>query len=303
MLAKRKSHIKLGKSEAFYQTIIHIIVGLVTIFCIFPLIYAIGMSFTTEAEMMKNNYFVIIPTNPTLLAYKSVLTRNNFFSGLGISGLRVLLGVPGALILTVPAGYILSNKNMPGRGGFMIYFIITMILSGGLIPSYLLMRDLQLLNTFWVYIIPTLGGAFNILIVKLFVEEIPRDIIESADIDGASEMTKMTSIAIPLLVPTLCALGLFAAVMHWNSWFDSMLFVRDPQLRTVQYVIRDLLIATSVTVTNNSAAGSGMILMDKVATEGIKMASVVVALIPVLCVYPFLQKYFIYGMYTGSVKG
>lgn len=295
---KNPNRIRLSAADRVFQIFNHVFVGLITFACLFPLIYVIGMSFTTEAEMIKNNYFVIIPSQPTLQAYQTVIQKSNFFNSLGVSALRVLLGIPAALLLTVPGGYILAKEKMPGRKAFMLYFIITMILSGGMIPGYLLMRDLHLLNTFWVYIVPGFGGAFNMLIVKLFVEGIPGDIMESADIDGAGEITKMTHIALPLLVPTICALGLFAAVGHWNSWFDCMLYVRDAELRTVQFVIRELLISTSLTST-----GDTMILSEKVASEGIKMASVVFALIPILCIYPFLQKYFIFGMYTGSVKG
>ena len=302
LFKRNPNKIKLTHAERLYQTIIIIIVGLVTLSCVFPLIYVIGMSFTGQAEMVEKNYFVIIPENPTLLAYESILKKSNFFSGFMVSVFRVLLGVPAALLLTVPGGYILANKQMPGRKWFMLYFIVTMVLGGGTIPSYLLMRDLHLLNTFWVYIVPAFGGAFNMLIVKLFVEGIPTEIIESADLDGASEMQKMLHIAVPLLVPTLCALGLFAAVGHWNSWFDAMLYVRDADLKTVQFVIRELLLSSGAQ-TNTSGVGNDIIITDKVTSEGVKMASVVVALIPILCVYPFLQKYFIYGMYTGSVKG
>ena len=116
-------------------------------------------------------------------------------------------------------------------------------------------------------------------------------------------MQKMLHIAVPLLVPTLCALGLFAAVGHWNSWFDAMLYTRDANLKTIQFVIRELLLSSGSVTATNSAGGATTIIVDQVTPEGVKMASVVVALIPILCVYPFLQKYFIYGMYTGSVKG
>ena len=303
LLKKNPNKIKLTHAERLYQTIIIIIVGLVTLTCLFPLLYVIGMSFTGQAEMVEKNYFVIIPENPTLLAYQTILKKSNFWNSFLISIGRVLLGVPAALLLTVPGGYVLANKQMPGRRWFMIYFIITMILGGGTIPSYLLMRDLHLLNTFWVYIVPAFGGAFNMLIIKLFVEGIPTEIIESADLDGASEMQKMLHIAVPLLVPTLCALGLFAAVGHWNSWFDAMLYTRDANLKTIQFVIRELLLSSGSVTATNSAGGATTIIVDQVTPEGVKMASVVVALIPILCVYPFLQKYFIYGMYTGSVKG
>ncbi|WP_195976793.1 carbohydrate ABC transporter permease [Hydrogeniiclostridium mannosilyticum] len=303
LFKRNPNKIKLTHAERTYQTIIIIIVGLVTLTCLFPLLYVIGMSFTGQAEMIEKNYFVIIPERPTILAYQSILQKSNFWSSFLISVFRVLLGVPAALLLTVPGGYVLANKQMPGRRWFMIYFIITMILGGGTIPSYLLMRDLHLLNTFWVYIVPAFGGAFNMLIIKLFVEGIPTEIIESADLDGASEMQKMLHIAVPLLVPTLCALGLFAAVGHWNSWFDAMLYTRDANLKTIQFVIRELLLSSGSVTATNSAGGATTIIVDQVTPEGVKMASVVVALIPILCVYPFLQKYFIYGMYTGSVKG
>ncbi|MBS6164316.1 Inner membrane ABC transporter permease protein ycjP [uncultured Ruminococcus sp.] len=303
LFKRNPNKIKLTHAERTYQTIIIIIVGLVTLTCLFPLLYVIGMSFTGQAEMIEKNYFVIIPERPTILAYQSILQKSNFWSSFLISVSRVLLGVPAALLLTVPGGYVLANKQMPGRRWFMIYFIITMILGGGTIPSYLLMRDLHLLNTFWVYIVPAFGGAFNMLIIKLFVEGIPTEIIESADLDGASEMQKMLHIAVPLLVPTLCALGLFAAVGHWNSWFDAMLYTRDANLKTIQFVIRELLLSSGSVTATNSAGGTTTIIVDQVTPEGVKMASVVVALIPILCVYPFLQKYFIYGMYTGSVKG
>lgn len=295
---RNKNRIKMTTADKVFQVIIHIFVSLITLACLFPLIYIIGMSFTTEAEMMRNNYFVLIPKSPTLQAYETVLQKSNFFNSLGLSALRVVFGVPAALLLTVPGGYILANEKLPGRKWFMLYFIVTIVLNGGMIPNYLLMSQLKLLNSFWVYIVPAFGGAFSMLIVKLFVEGIPKDIMESADIDGASEITKLVQIALPLLVPTICALGLFAAVAHWNSWFDSMLYVRDSNLRTVQFVIRELLLSTALT-----NAGGSMILGERVASEGIKMASVVFAVLPILCIYPFLQKYFIYGMYTGSVKG
>ena len=174
LFKRNPNKIKLTHAERTYQTIIIIIVGLVTLTCLFPLLYVIGMSFTGQAEMIEKNYFVIIPERPTILAYQSILQKSNFWSSFLISVSRVLLGVPAALLLTVPGGYVLANKQMPGRRWFMIYFIITMILGGGTIPTSLLMRDLHLLNTFWVYIVPAFGGAFNMLIVKLFVEGIPR---------------------------------------------------------------------------------------------------------------------------------
>jgi putative aldouronate transport system permease protein len=299
LLKKNKNKIRLATGDVIYQTIIHIVVGAITLACLFPLFYVIGMSLTSEGEMIQRNYFVIIPLRPTIRSYEFVLGQQYFFNSVFISFARTVLGVGASLLFTVPGGYILSRQDLPGRKSIMLFFIITMILSGGLIPGYLLMKQLGLLNNFWVYVIPSFGGAFNMLIVKLFTENIPDEIMESTDLDGASEIQKMIHIAIPLLVPTICALGLFAAVAHWNSWFDAMLYVRKPELYPVQYVIRNLLTSATMTDKTNNMIN----VFDRMTPEGMKMASVVVAVVPILCVYPFLQKYFIYGMYSGSVKG
>lgn len=299
VVLRNKNKIKLSSDEKKYQIVISIIVGIIVLSCLFPLIYVVGMSFTSEGEMIAKNYFVIIPDHPVFKAYTFIFAQKTFFNSVFISIARSLLGVIAALALTIPGGYILAKQELPGRKWIMLFFIITMILSGGLIPSYLLMSKLKLINNFWVYVVPAFGATFNMLIVKLFVEGIPNDIIESADIDGATELQKMIFIAVPLLVPTICALGLFAAVGQWNSWFDTMLYIRNPKLYPVQYVIRDLMI--SVTATDSTTGN--LTLMERMTPEGIKMASVVLGIVPILCVYPFLQKYFIYGMYTGSVKG
>lgn len=296
----RSNRIRMTTAEKVYQTIIVVIVGLIVIACLFPLLYVIGMSFTSEQEMIQRNYFVIIPNHPIVRSYEMIFQQAGFASSLLISVARTVLGTVAALVLTIPGGYILSKKDLPGRGSLMIFFIVTMILSGGLIPSYLLMKALHLINTFWIYIIPAMGGAFNMLIIKMFVEGIPSDIMESADLDGASELQKLTHIAIPLMVPTICALALFAAVGQWNSWFDVMLYIRNEQLYPLSYVVEQLMKSTQLSDITNAAS---MTMLDRATPEAIKMASVVVAVVPILCVYPFLQKYFIYGVYTGSVKG
>lgn len=298
-MKRNRNKIRMTTAERVYQVILWIILTIVIIVCIVPFIYVVGMSFTSQGELIERNYFVLIPMRPTVAAYKHVFGQQNFWSGMGITIARTALGIFAALFLTVPAGYILSKSNLPFRRGVMIFFIITMILSGGLIPSYLLMSKLKLINSFWVFIVPAFSNTFGILVVKLFIEGIPEDIIESADLDGATEMQKMVYIAIPLLVPTLCALGLFAAVAHWNSWFDAMVYINDSSKFPIQLIIRNLLISST----------AGDLMTDNISTfqqmtpESMKMASVIIAVLPILCVYPFLQKYFIYGMYTGSVKG
>lgn len=293
------NRIRMTTGDHVYQVIIYTIVTLVTLACLLPLLYVIGMSFTSEGEMIQRNYFVIIPRQPILSAYKFVIGQRNFWGSMGISVARTVLGVAAMLVFVVPGGYIMAKWDMPGRKYVMMFFITTMLISGGMIPSYLLIRDLGLLNTFWVYVIPAFGNTYNMLIVKIFVENIPGDIVDSADLDGATELQKMLYIAIPLLVPTISALGLFAAVGHWNSWFDAMLYVRKTELQPVQLLIRNLMTTASMSQTQDLS----LTIYQKVTPEAMKMACVVVAMLPIMMVYPFLQKYFIFGMYTGSIKG
>lgn len=293
------SKIKLSGQELTYQIIINAIMVLVLLVCIVPLMYVVGMSLTSEGEMMARNYFVIIPRNPIIKAYTHIFEATNFGQGLKVTIARTIVGTATCLIIPTLMGYILAKEDFPFRGGILVYLIITMILGGGLIPNYMLMSKLKLLNTFWVYIIPGLGGAYNILIIKMFVEGLPGELIESADLDGASEMAKLWHICLPLMKPTICALGLFAAVGHWNDWFGAMVYVRNADLYPLQFMIRNLFQQSNQVDLMNGT----MNLLTRTTPQAIKMASVVVGVLPILCVYPFLQKYFIYGMYTGSVKG
>ena len=293
----RNNHIKLTREEKIYQVIINVIMVLVLICCIVPLLYVVGMSLSSEGEMIEKNYFILFPEKPIISAYKYVFTNSGFLNGIGISVARTIIGTAGSLILPITLGYSLAKTDFPFRKGILVYIIITMILGGGLIPTYLLLNKLHLLNTFWVYIIPSLGYAYGVLVVKLFVEGLPNDILESAELDGASEIQKMIHIAVPLLKPTLCSIGLFAAVAHWNDWFNALVFVRDQELYPVQLVIRNLFNQPNqIDMLSNISAYA------KMTPTSVKMASVVIAVLPILCVYPFLQKYFIYGMYTGAVK-
>ena len=304
--APRKNRIRMTHEDKVYQAVIYTVVTLVTLICFLPLLYVVGMSLTSYHELVEKNNFVLIPAHPTLESYRYILRQANLVTGFKISVFRTILGVMAMLVFVVPGGYILAKHELPGRRWVMLFFITTMLISGGTIPAYMLVKSLGLLDSFWVYIIPAFGSVYNMLIIKIFVEGMPPDIIESADLDGATELQKMFYIAIPLLVPTICALSLFTGVAHWNSWFDAMLYVRTPSRQPVQYMIHQLFIRT-VSSTNMDGAGNMQALVGELYRSGtditVKMACVVIAMVPIMCVYPFLQKYFIFGMYTGSVKG
>ena len=289
----------MTRADIIYQIIIYTLVTLITLSCLVPLLYVVGMSFTSEGEMIQKNYFVIIPEQPTTSAYRYVFNQDNFWNSMLISVARTLLGVMAMLIFVVPGGYIMAKHDMPGNKPIMMFFIITMLIQGGLIPGYMLMKDLGLLNTFWVYIVPAFGGVYNMLIVKIFVENIPGDIVESADLDGATELQKMILIAVPLLVPTICALSLFSAVGHWNSWFDGLIYLNTPSM----YPLQTFLYMIGTAVTQGSTTTENVEYMREISDRTLRSAQIVIAMVPVLAAYPFLQKYFTKGIVMGSVKG
>ena len=166
----KENRIKMSRQEWTYQIVINVIMVLVLVICVVPLFYVLGMSLSSEGEMLERNYFIIIPRKPVLSAYKYIITGTNFLHGMLITLIRTLLGVVVALIFPLMLGYTLANYDFPCRKALMIYLIITMILGGGLIPGYLLMSKLHLLNTFWVYIVPAFGNPYGVLVVKMFVE-------------------------------------------------------------------------------------------------------------------------------------
>jgi putative aldouronate transport system permease protein len=284
-------------AEFFYQALVCIIVGLLCAVCLFPLLFVLGMSFTSEGEMIQKFYFVLIPEKPTISAYQFILRQQGFFNSLWISVARTGLTTFLTVIFVLVASYSLAEPKLPGRKYMLLFIIITMMIGGGLIPTYLLFSQLKILNKFIVMVLPCLGYTYGILVIKTFIEGIPAEISESADIDGAGDVLKLIRIIAPLTIPSLAAIALFTAVGQWNSWFDALVFIRDSRLFPISLVIRNLLTASSQQVV------TGQAILNRMAPETLKMASVVVAIVPILCVYPFLQKYFIYGVFTGAVKG
>jgi putative aldouronate transport system permease protein len=285
-------------SEFIYQVIVCTLVAILGLLCLFPLIYVLGMSFTSEGEMIEKFYFVIIPEHPTLSAYQFIMRQQNFFNAMFISVSRTAITTFLTVVFVLIASYVLAEPKLPGRKAMLLFIIITMMIGGGLIPTYLLFSQLGLLNKFAVMVVPCLGYTYGILVIKTFIEGIPAEISESADIDGAGDILKLIRIIFPLTLPSLAAIALFTAVGQWNSWFDALVYLRDAQLLPVSLVIRNLLVSST-----QQTAVTNQTVLVRMAPETLKMASVVVAMVPILCVYPFLQKYFIHGVFTGAIKG
>lgn len=285
-------------AETSYQVVIHFVVGMVVLSALLPLVYVIGMSLTSQGELIKRNYFVIIPQEPTLEAYRRLLTSEILWRSVAVSVFRTVVGPLLTLVLTVIGAFVLSRKDLPGRNILLTFVVATILFRGGLIPTYLVMHDLNLLNSVWSLVLPTAVDAFGLLVIKMFIENIPRELVESAYLDGVSEIQLLVRIVVPLAAPAIAAIGMFNIVMHWVSWFDALVYISDPNLYPLQLVLRNMLTTEVV----NDQMSQSLTASQQVSPESLKMATVVVAIIPILMVYPFLQKHFIRGVYMGAVK-
>lgn len=285
-------------AETSYQVVIHFVVAMVVLSAVLPLFYVIGMSLTSQGELIQRNYFVIIPREPTLEAYRRLLTSEILWRAMGVSVFRTVVGPLLTLVLTVIGAFVLSRKDLPGRNVLLMFVVATILFRGGLIPSYLVMHDLHLLNTVWSLVLPTAVDAFGLLVIKMFIENIPRELVESAYLDGVSEIQLLVRIVVPLAAPAIAAIGMFNIVMHWVSWFDALVYIQDPNLYPLQLVLRNMLSSGVV----NDQMTQSLAASQRISPESLKMATVVVAIIPILLVYPFLQKHFIRGVYMGAVK-
>ena len=278
------------------NTIIMVLLGLVMIY---PVAYIFGRSFMTDIERSARP-FGIIPQLWDFEGYRFIFSKeSNVLNSYVVTISRTIIGSILNLVFTSFAAYVLSKKYYPLRKVMTIFFIFTMWFSGGLIPNFILVRSLGLMNTFWVYIFPGLISPWYMILLRNFFEQIPDSVEESAKIDGAGDFTILFKIILPLSGAALATIGLFYAVWHWNSWFDSMLYTSNRSLWTLQMLLREMVNNANLTNLLDSSAAVEI----QPPSESIKLATIVAATLPILCVYPFLQKYFVKGVMVGSVKG
>ena len=237
----------------------------------------------------------------TLSNYKTVLHQQNILTGAVVSVARTVLGTIFSLVTNALLAYIISRKRFLFRSQLSLFWVITMYVNGGMIPTLVLYRNMNLTNSFWVYVIPGMVSAFNVLVMRTFMEGLPSALEESAMIDGANDFTIFTRIISPLCKPVYATVALFVAVGQWNSWFDAMLYNRmNTQYTTLQYELMKLL--SSVMQQSGSATTGGNTATAAVTPVTVRSAATVVTMLPIILLYPFLQRYFVSGMTIGSVK-
>lgn len=272
--------------------------GLVLILMIsicLPFMQVITISMS-PASVVNANGFHLIPTEFDFSGYVEIASDENFWHSYLVTIARTIVGTAAGVIVTMLTAYPLARTNLPYRKGLMMFVVFTMYFSGGMIPKYLLIKQLGLTNNFLVYILPCLITGFALIITRNFFMGLPPALEESAKIDGASNLTVLFKIYLPLSTPVVATIALWYCVQHWNSWMDNMLYVTKNSLYVLQYVLQTIL-------SNGQTADMEAVSEVIVHTETMKMAALILALLPIVCTYPFLQKYFVKGMIVGSVKG
>jgi putative aldouronate transport system permease protein len=289
---------RIRKGDLTMDIVIAIILLALVVICIYPVWYVIAASFTSTSELMMTPGFLLWPKEASLGAYKMVLENPLVLSGLKNSVLILVIALPINIVLTLLCGYFLSCSGMLWKKPLAAIVMFTMFFSGGMIPAYLNVRDLGLYDSIWALILPTAMNVYNTIICKTAIEGIPESLKEAAYIDGANDFQIIFKVILPLIKPTLAVLLLYYGIGHWNAWFEASIYIKSNENLPVQNIIRSILLSNQQL---SGAAASGD---DYNAyAETIKYAAIVITTFPVMCIYPFLQKYFAKGAMVGAVKG
>lgn len=284
-------HTHPTKLSRLFDSFNHLFLGLVGLAMFLPFVYVVITSFSSQSTVW--------PTEFTLDTYKYIFSTSTFVRSIGVSAYITLIGTALSLLTTALMAYSLSYKVLPGRSGILLMVLFTMLFQGGLIPSYFVVKNLHMLDTTWALMIPGLVSAFYLIVLRDFFTGVPQELIESAKIDGAHELTVLLRIVLPLSLPALAAFGLFYAVGIWNQYFNAILYINNPEKWPVQVILRQIVLLASGGLGDSGNAGESVAYYG----QGVKMAVIVVSTLPIMVVYPFLQKHFAKGALLGSVKG
>ncbi|MDL2318333.1 carbohydrate ABC transporter permease [Eubacteriales bacterium OttesenSCG-928-A19] len=285
-----------GRIFNVINTIVLVFLCLVTVY---PVYYVFCASFSENVKLLQNPGFMLLPQGWNTAAYRLAFTHPLLLSGYRNTLIVLVVSLPLNILLTLFCGYFLASKNMMFKKPIMALIMFTMFFNGGMIPNFLNIQDLGLYNTLWALILPSAISVYNSIICKTAIEAVPESLAESAYIDGANDMMVLFRIIFPLIMPTIAVLLLYYGVSHWNSWFSASIYIKDNVMLPIQNVLRGVLIANSNIL--NSAVSED----DRINefAETIKYAAIVISTVPMLCIYPFVQKYFVKGVMIGAVKG
>ncbi|MBD5394152.1 MAG: carbohydrate ABC transporter permease [Lachnospiraceae bacterium] len=302
MKANAKSGKLTGLSERSSDIVLVVICAIILFLVAYPLYYVLIASVSNPYDVYAGKTF-LLPSQFTLDGYKSVFADPSILTGLLNSFKYTIIGTVFSVVVLYLAAYPLSVKDLPGRKFISIFFIITMYFGGGMVPTYLVVKQTGLINNMWALFLPGGVAVGNMIIVRNFFENsIPKAMIEAAEIDGASKWTTFIRIVVPLSRSIMAVMVVFSMVAYWNDWFTAMIYLPSPSKAPLPLVLRNILIKSSASASQASTISGGFAELNKM-TEMIKFSSIIIAALPMLIIYPFVQKYFEKGFMAGAVKG
>lgn len=285
--------------DIIFESFLYLFMTILVIVFVYPLWEVMVKSFSSP-QFSRSLGLKLIPDQFNLSSYKKIFEDDLIAIGYMNTLIRVLGGTSLTVLVTYFAGYALSKKSLPFRKSILLFIMFTMFFSGGLIPTYLQIRNLGLLEKRWALILPAMASAWNLIIARNFIMTIPASLEECAFIDGASPLKVLFKIMMPLSLPIIAVLALWSAVGHWNAWFDALIYVRGRDKMVLQLILRRILIDQSEELMKD---GILTLMQDETSPESVKSAIIMVSTVPIILVYPFLQKYFVKGVLVGSIKG
>lgn len=297
---RRRNHIRASRTERFFHALIIAILVLFAFTTVYPFWHVLMYSISNSQAAMGGGLF-FLPRQVDLLAYRLIFKTEQIYRVYFVTVARTVVGTAFSLIVSTLTAYPLSLKRFKGRGFFSAMIFFTMLFNGGLIPTFLLVQSLGMLDTFWALVIPNMMSAYNMFILRNHFQSIPPSLEESAHIDGASPFTVLTRIIVPISTPALAAVTMFYGVANWNAYLDGILYINTPRLQILQVYLRTLMASTGAL---GALSGiDGLSEASKLSEESMKMATIAISILPILIVYPFLQRYYTKGITVGAVKG
>lgn len=291
--------IKTSLGERIFDICNTIIMVLLIILTLYPMLYILFSSLSEGNQLISFNGILLWPQGFSLEGYKAVLSNPTILSGFKNTLFILVVGLGINMTLTSLGAYFLSREGVMLQKPIMFFIVFTMFFQGGLLPFYLIVKSYGLLDSLWALILPTAVSTFNLIIMRTYFMAIPKELEESAFLDGAGHFTILFRIFIPLSMPVVAVLILYYGVGHWNSWFNAMIFLRDQELYPIQLVVRNIILEND----NASMLGTTTLIQSRDVAETLKYAAIIVTTAPILLLYPFLQKYFVKGVMVGALKG
>ena len=297
----KKATVNDSLCDRIFYAVTNIVMGIIALIILYPMVYVVSSSFSSGEAVMSGKV-ILWPVDFSLDGYKMVFQYNTVINGYLNSILYTVLGTTINIVMTMLCAYPLARNTLPFRGFLMFLFAFTMYFSGGLIPSYLLVRNLNIMNTIWALLLPGAISVYNMIIARTFLQtNIPNELLEAAQIDGCNDFKFLFSVILPLSKAIIAVLTLYYAVAHWNAWFNAMIYLNDRNKYPLQLVLRDILIVNQLNSDNIADPELAQQLMK--TAELLKYSLIVIATVPMMIIYPFVQKYFVRGVMIGSLKG